>query len=226
MENIFNLFLFPHIVSGFLALVVAPIAMVVKKGGRQHRLWGKIFFWSMCVVGITAMGMSAIKSNIFLAMVGIFSFYLVASGYRALYRRHVNSFKDVAKVDWILVAVSGLFCAGLIVLGISVLSSNIAAPFGYISTVFGVIGCWSVINDIKTFTIRDHHKENWMYHHMSGMVGGYIATVSAFSAVNMNFLPGIIQWLWPTFIGVPLLIYWISIYKKKREAAKQISVAT
>ena len=104
MENLFNLFLFPHIVSGFLALVVAPVAMAVKKGGPQHRLWGKIFFYSMCVVGASAMGMSIIKSNIFLAMVGVFSFYLVASGYRALYRRHVNSFKEVAMVDWILLA--------------------------------------------------------------------------------------------------------------------------
>lgn len=225
MENLFNLFLFPHIVSGFLALVVAPVAMAVKKGGPQHRLWGKIFFWSMCVVGASAMGMSVIKSNIFLAMVGVFSFYLVASGYRALYRRHVNSFKDVANVDWILLAVSGLFCAGLMVLGSLLLVKNISEPFGYISLVFGILGCRSVFNDIKSFTIIDHHKENWLYHHMSGMVGGYIATVSAFSAVNMNFLPGIIQWLWPTFIGVPLTTYWISKYKKKKASSQGRSVS-
>ncbi|HMT30712.1 MAG TPA: DUF2306 domain-containing protein [Bacteroidia bacterium] len=221
MENVFKMFLYPHIAGGFIALIVAPVAMIVKKGGSQHRLWGKVFFWSMLLVAISALGMSAIKSNIFLAMVGVFSFYLVASGYRALYRRKVNSFSDVEWVDWLLVTVSGLFCVGLILLGILVLLKNGTTPLGYIALVFGALGSRSVLNDIKSFSKADHHKENWMYHHMGGMIGGYIATVSAFSAVNMHFLPGIVQWLWPTFLGVPLLMFWISKYKKKKELSKK-----
>lgn len=226
MENYFNLFLYPHIVSGFLALVVAPIAMIVKKGGVQHRFWGKIFFWSMCIVAVSALCMSFIKSNIFLAMIGVFSFYLVASGYRALYRRHINSIKDVEKADWVLLVISGSFSLGLVIFGIFILKSDYTHPFGYVSMVFGFLGCRSIFNDIKSFTTPDHHKENWMYHHMGGMVGGYIATVSAFSAVNMNFLPGIVQWLWPTLIGVPLLMFWISKYKKKKEEAKSRRAAS
>ncbi|MBL0341011.1 MAG: DUF2306 domain-containing protein [Bacteroidetes bacterium] len=216
MENYFKLLLYPHIVSGFLALFVAPMAMIVKKGGASHRLWGKIFFYSMCGVGITALGMALIKSNIFLGMVGVFSFYLVASGYRALYRRHVNSYKDVAAIDWILVSFSGMFCVALAIMGSLILWSDFKEPFGYISLLFGFIGCRFVFNDIRSFNKINHHKENWLYHHMSGMIGGYIATVSAFSAVNFGFLPNIIQWLWPTFLGVPLLIYWISKYKKQK----------
>ena len=84
MEIPFELLLYPHIAGGFLALLVAPVAMIVKKGGPAHRTWGKVFFYSMVVVAVTALGMSAIKSNLFLAMVGIFSFYMAASGYRAV----------------------------------------------------------------------------------------------------------------------------------------------
>lgn len=215
MENSFNYWLYLHIAAGFLALVVAPVAMVVKKGGKAHRLWGKIFFWSMTVVAISALVLTYIKSNIFLALVAVFSFYLSASGYRALYRKKINGISDVKLIDWILVTVSGLFSLGLIGFGILILSKNIAEPFGYISMVFGFIGSRSVYIDIKSFTIAGYHIKNWLFHHMSGMVGAYIATVSAFSAVNMQFLPTVISWLWPTFVGTPLLIFWIRKYRQK-----------
>ncbi|MCC6636763.1 MAG: DUF2306 domain-containing protein, partial [Ignavibacteriaceae bacterium] len=61
MESSFKYWLYLHIAAGFLALVVAPVAMVVKKGGNAHRLWGKIFFWSMTVVAISALVMTFIK---------------------------------------------------------------------------------------------------------------------------------------------------------------------
>ena len=219
MENYFDLILYPHIVSGFLALLVAPIAMVVKKGGPAHRFWGKIFFYSMCIVAISSVIMAFIKSNMFLGMVAVLSFYLVSSGYRALYRRHVKSIKQVESIDWILLAFSGMFCLALTVLGRLIIWSNHKEPFGYIAFLFGFIGTRSVVNDIISFTKKDHHKENWMYNHMSGKIGGYIATVSAFSAVNMSFLPQIVQWLWPTFVGVPFLLFWISRYKRKKTKA-------
>ena len=216
MENSFKYWLYLHIAAGFLALVVAPVAMVVKKGGNAHRLWGKIFFWSMTVVAISALVMTFIKSTVFLALVAVFSFYLAASGYRALYRKKINSMADVKLVDWILVSVSGLFSLVLIGFGLLLLSKNVSEPFGYISIVFGFIGSRSVYTDIKSFTMAGYHIKNWLFHHMSGMVGAYIATVSAFSAVNMQFLPAVISWLWPTFVGTPLLIFWIRKYKQKK----------
>lgn len=224
MELPFEVLLYPHIAGGFLALLVAPIAMIVKKGGQAHRAWGKVFFYSMVVVAVTALGMSLMKDNVFLAMVGIFSFYLAASGYRALYRRHLQSIKDVRPVDWLLVGGSGLFCVLLLAFGVMKIIADPSFAFGYISAVFGLIGTRSAWTDIKTFRIPGHYKKNWLYHHMSGMVGAYIATVSAFSAVNMDFLPPILQWLWPTLIGTPLLIFWIRKYKNK--ASKRDKEAT
>ncbi len=53
-----------HITSGFIALVVAPIAMVVAKGGDAHRRWGKLFFYAMAVVAFTAIVMSFIHPNL------------------------------------------------------------------------------------------------------------------------------------------------------------------
>ena len=50
---------------------------------------------------------------------------------------------------------------------------------------------------------------------MGGMIGSYIAAVSAFSGVNFDFLPTAIRWLWAPALGVPLLLYWIRRYQKR-----------
>jgi hypothetical protein len=47
------------------------------------------------------------------------------------------------------------------------------------------------------------------------MLGSYIATVSAFSAVNFQFLPVVVRWLWPSIVGVPGIFLWMSYYKAK-----------
>ena len=34
-----------HIAAGSSAFVLAPAALVTAKGGKAHRLWGKVYFW-------------------------------------------------------------------------------------------------------------------------------------------------------------------------------------
>jgi hypothetical protein len=48
---------------------------------------------------------------------------------------------------------------------------------------------------------------------MAGMLGSYIAAVSAFSVVNFAFLPTVVRWLWPTIVGTPLIALWIRYYR-------------
>jgi hypothetical protein len=48
---------------------------------------------------------------------------------------------------------------------------------------------------------------------MSGMLASYIATVTAFSVVNFTALPTTVRWLWPTAVGIPLIVVWIRYYR-------------
>ena len=48
---------------------------------------------------------------------------------------------------------------------------------------------------------------------MRGTLGSYVATVSAFSAVNFMFLPLTTRFLWPSVVGVPLVFAWIAYYR-------------
>ncbi len=221
MENTFKIFLVVHIISGFTAFVAAPIAMMVAKGGKNHRNYGKIFFWAMTGVCSTGFVMSVMHSILFLFMISGFSYYMVASGYRWIYRKKIRSIKDLPPVDKLLLITAGLFNASLFGYGLYAIINDPHNAFGYIAAVFGGIGLRLILNDIKFFTKSVHDKNAWLLHHVGGMIGGYIATVSAFSAVNFNFLPTIIQWLWPTIIGVPLLTAWINFYKRKFKAGKK-----
>ncbi len=223
MENAFKLFLVVHIACGFTAFIVAPIAMLVKKGGENHRLFGKLFFWCMTGVVSSAFVMSVLHSNPFLFMVSGFSFYLVASGYRWIYRKKATSIKDIALIDWILIIGATLFNLSLLGFGVYLVSSTSENSFGYISILFGLLGLNFVQKNFKHYTNPPKEKYAWLLHHMGGMIGGYIATVSAFSAVNFSFLPSIIQWLWPSIIGVPLMYVWINAYKRKFNKGKQVA---
>ena len=55
----------------------------------------------------------------------------------------------------------------------------------------------------------------WVGQHVVRMGTGYIATVSAFSAVNFLFLPPVLRWLWPTLLGTPLLVYFRRKYESR-----------
>jgi hypothetical protein len=218
--SLFNLFLTIHILCGFTAFFVAPVAMAVKKGGDAHRKWGKVFFWAMAGVCGAALVMAPMHNNLFLTLVAVFSFYLAFSGYRSLYRKNIKSPKDVAFIDWFVVILNALFCLTLLIIGIGKLPDS----FGVISIVFGAIGSINSLRDLVSFLRPTQTKGKWFFSHMGGMIGAYIAAVSAFSAVNLNFewLPVSIQWLWPTIIGVPAMMIWMKQYRRKFSKGKAI----
>ena len=70
-------------------------------------------------------------------------------------------------------------------------------------------------SDIWKFMHPPADKNFWWYAHMGGMIGSYIAAVSAFSVVNFRFLPPEVRWLWPSAIGVPGIFIWIGYYQKR-----------
>ena len=57
-------FLAVHITAGTGAFVLAPLALITAKGGKAHRLWGKIYFWCMTVVAFTALVMAAYLAGV------------------------------------------------------------------------------------------------------------------------------------------------------------------
>ncbi len=206
-----------HAAAGTLALGVAPIAMLVQKGGTWHRRWGKAYFYSMVVVCATAIFLAiAHPERFWLSLVAVFSFHMVASGYRSLYLKKLHEGLKPAALDLWLHGIAGLLNGALLIWGLSHLLMGKHDLKAILFSVFGLIGSFMVFMNLQRFYKRKHDKREWFFAHITGMLGGYIATVSAFSAVNITMIrPVWLQWLWPTLVGTPLIVLWSMYYRRR-----------
>lgn len=198
-----------HIACGMIALFLAPAAMLTVKGGPAHRRWGKIYFWMMAAVAATAMAMALYRPIIFLALIAVFSFYFAFRGYRSILRK-----RGAGTIDWIAAATSLAGSLGLLLLGIHPLA-GVPLPAPAVSIAFGALGILIAGSDIWKFLRPPSDRNDWWYSHMAGMLASYIATLSAFSAVNFHFLPVVVRWLWPSVLGTPAIFIWIAYYKRR-----------
>ncbi len=201
-----------HVLAGTLALVVAPIALVTAKGGLTHRRWGKVYFWAMAVVAVTAIVVGYWRSILFLMLTAVFSFYAALSGYRVLYRKRPDLGQRPRTLDWIAAGITLVASAALITLGIARPTPRLQ-ELSTVAIVFGLVGLSISGLDVWRFWRPPTERMAWWYKHMANMIGSYIAAVTAFSVVNFHVLPTTIRWLWPTMIGTPLIAIWITYYK-------------
>jgi hypothetical protein len=217
-----------HATAGAIAFVFAPLALMTAKGGPAHRRWGKIYFWMMAVVASTALVLAPYKRNYFLTLVAVFSFYAAFSGYRVLFRKRPLQGQGPKFFDWF--AAIFTFVASGLLFSFGLFKPAVVGYMGVVSVVFGVIGMFLGFSDLKKFLKPPADRNFWWFSHMGGMIGSYIAALTAFSAVTLSRLLGssLFVWLWPTAIGVPGLIVWIIYYKRKfnRKMEKQLSVST
>ncbi|WP_075935885.1 DUF2306 domain-containing protein [Halosegnis longus] len=198
-----------HIGAGTVAVLAGLGALVTTKGGWRHRQAGKLFVISMGVVVATVFGLLVFNPTTFriiLTLVAIFSGYFAFSGYRVLSRK--RSGDDVDTIDWVATGAVFVACLGLGVWGgMWYLGGQ---SFGIVMIVFGTIGV--VFATLDAWTFRRDGTDEWMVSHLQRMIAAFISTVSAVSAVNLTPILGIWAWLWPTIVGVPLIVYWSNVY--------------
>jgi len=204
--------LYLHIAAGFVGFFVAPVALAVRKGGPAHRRWGLVFFWAMVVAGTTSLLLAGLKLSVvplaaanasalkFLLLTGLFTLYLAGFGYRALYLKKLGHGQQPALSDWLTVG------TGLPVFGFFVFWGlrHGAVP----AIVFGAIGLMTAGRQLWSYLrTAPPAPQQWQRNHISGFVGAYIAAVSAFSATSLHFIPWPWNFLWPTLLGVPYLLW-------------------
>ena len=202
MNSLSSILLVLHIGAGFTALGSGLIAAGNKIFNRAHH-WhvrvGRIFFAAMCVVFVTAVPLSILRANAFLLLIAIFSFYLAFSGW--CYAR--NRTGTPQRIDWIR-AISMLLCsAAMAVYGVQLLSAGNNG--GTVMLVFGGIGTLLGFTDIRIIRTGGVHGKDRIARHLTMMLAATIATITAFLVVNVNFHPGLVLWLAPTVVIVPLI---------------------
>lgn len=200
-ESIIRFFIYLHAGLGGIALLSGTLAMIFQKGKNAHKKSGKVFFICLLISAVIAIIISLLPNhyNPFLLSIGIFSLYLLLSGYRALrYKR--KDFK--LGIDKLIASI--MLITGLAMILLPLISSG---KLNIVLSIFGGIGLFSAIRDLLIFNKKEAMRKSWLRLHLGNMMGAYIASFTAFLVVN-NVLPNLISWLGPTVIGTFFIIYW------------------
>ena len=196
-------FLLPiHIIAGTIALFCAAMSVLSEKGKKLHVLSGRTYFWGMATIFLTAIPMSIISSNIFLFLIAIFSFYLAFAGMRFARNR-----KGVATtLDWIAVSLMILSGLGMWILA-AIYFSNTNTQY-IVLLIFGFLAIALGYADFKSHKNKSAIGKERISRHLTNMMGGTIAVVTAVLVVNPPFEPEWVWWVLPTVMITPLIFWW------------------
>ena len=206
--------LYLHILAGFISLAIAYILLFIKKGNKRHKKLGMIYVYGMTTIFLTAIPLSLLgEFNPFLFVIAIFSFYLALSGYRQ--GRDRNGARE--QIDKVL----GVFITATSILFYSMAVSLylIEDSMWITSVVFGSIALGMGINDFRRMKIDerpDFYDRTNM--HLNLMLAGTIATTTAFIVTLNPFSIDWLNWVAPTIVGTPIIIYF-----SRRELAKKVT---
>lgn len=191
-------FLWTHILFGFTALLAGFVSLWSVKGSSAHKRSGRVFYYSMLAVSVSALGLSLIRPNPFLFYIAVFALFQAYSGYRSIRNKSLRPHI----LDWIVLALALLTAALMLRTG-----NVVMLVFGGIMSLLG-------LRDLHTFYKvlkgRPLAPKQWLRRHIGMMIGAYIATVTAFIVVNVTDVkPFWLPWLAPTALAMPLMIYWM-----------------
>lgn len=221
MNTLKTILTFSHITCGILVLLIGLIIMIAQpKGNAVHKKLGWVYYLAMCWISISSIvGMLLFKFYFFLFPIAIFSFHLVYSGFRSIKLK--NSTK-AAWYDWLVATSTLLVGVGLLIYGFNIIGTN--TGLGILSLVFGFFIGWSGLEDCLLYkNLTKQKKMWWWFHHMRGMLGGYLAALTAFLVQNGEMIPAIGQswiiWVAPGVVGGIGIGRWTKYYKKKFDSA-------
>ena len=228
-----TLLVLTHVGAGVTALVFAPVAMLTQKGGAAHRRWGRVYFWAMFVIFVSALALLVVRPDFFLFIISILSFYGAFSGVRSLRHKHPERGERATRLDWLAAATALLAGSGFIVWGALPLTgltmSETPTAFSILGIAFGFFLGKDAWDDLGSFCRPSRNPMWWWTYHLERMVGSYLAAVTAFMVQNIGpRLPEELAWtVWalPGLLGGIGISLWIRYYQKKFAAKSKRSLA-
>ncbi len=200
-----------HIAAGSVSLLTAVLALATSKGGKNHLRAGRVYAVGMTVIFLTAIPLALLGASIFLLLIAVFSFYLVFAGWRFARNRRGHPHL----VDWTAVAILGL--TGLGMWGYGAMIGMQGDSQWVTLLVFGFIAVALSLTDgyFHSRLARGQARagKQRIQRHLTNMLAGTIATVTAVTVVNMppDLLPPMwvwIPWVLPTMLITPLIVWW------------------
>ena len=214
-----TILLIVHIAAGSIALLTALIAVVTAKGGRYHVLAGRIYAIAMTVIFLTALPLAILGSSVFLLLIAVFSFYLVFAGWRFARNRRGRP----QPVDWCAAAIMGV--TGLAMWGYGVVLASSGDGQWVTMLIFGAIAVALSLVDGRYYLGLSRGRKRAgvqrIQRHLTNMLAGTIATVTAVAVVNIDLNPVWLPWILPTVVITPLIVWWnVRVARPRRRAVR------
>ena len=207
-----------HVVFGLGSLVAAGGALLATKGGRRHRLCGRLYVAGMAVVGISGLTLAIAIESMFLGCIALFSGYFVYSGARFVYRGEGRA----SMLDWLVLAVFLALAASMAVL--AAVFYRVQDGRWVVLSVFAALAFLLGGGDARHYrdlrrkeeqkkekesaAVRGRARKVRIKKHLAHMLGATIATTTAFTVTNISSEPIWLAWLAPTALFLPLIFYW------------------
>ncbi len=224
MEFIVKTLLFLHVSFGFASLVLFWLPVFMKKGGKGHRVVGKLYVFAMWVV-VGSAALLSVKNVIigkyfmaaFLGFISLITANPLWYGMAILRKDKVRkSLKGRLIFESIVLACS----IGLLGLGFyGIWSDNDANVLLFI---FGGLGL-TAIPTILQLRKANPAKTDWIKEHMIGLLTSGIAAYTAFFVFGgytwmSKILPGmwqVLPWVAPGLFGGIGITLGVKYYRKK-----------
>jgi uncharacterized membrane protein len=208
----FSPFLILHICGAVIGLLSGAPALFSRKGSRLHRSSGNIFFISMLVMTASAAYLAFAKHQLINAIVGVLTFYLVATGWMAIKRNagEIGLFEFGA----LLVALADVTCAFLFgwqaTISVNGLRDGYPAA-GYF--VFGSIALLAAALDVNMLMRGGLTGAQRIARHLWRMCFAFLITVLSFFVGRQSLFPAAIVRTHlnalPVLLVAAVMFYWL-----------------
>lgn len=217
IETLIKVLIYIHTFFGGIVLVAGYATIIAKKGSSGHKLYGKIFSTGMLVSSLLPLIVAQMPhhKNVFLFLIGIFTIYLILSGYTALSFK--SKTKQSASIKDYTTSVIMLI-SGIVMLLMGIINWSVMLQFALLYLIFGGISVFISSRDIIFYKNLKNTRKRWLQHHLGKMIGALIASTTAFIVAGLHY-GNLIGWLAPTVLGTFYIIYWMRKTTKKQNNA-------
>ena len=167
---------------------------------------GRVYAIAMTVIVLTALPLAVLGASVFLLLIAVFSFYLVFAGWR--FAR--NRIGRPHPADWCAAAILGFTGVGMWIYGVFLVIGGSGQWVTML--IFGVIAVALSLVDgqyhLGLMRSRARSGVKRVQRHLTNMLAGTIATVTAVVVTNTDLDPVWLPWILPTLVITPLIVWW------------------
>lgn len=208
----FSLALAVHVACGFTLVAAGLLPILTRKGGRLHRLSGRVFVVLMSVLLVGAWVMTALHFSAYFLALTATATLTTFSGVRVLRRKRpdLDPRQRAKAVDWsvtLAILAIGIWILTLVIQGKTGAKAAVSAALVYACFTYGGWDLWRFLRPSDW----PFSPNLWTYEHLVKMLSAYGAVISAFSGNYLTFLPTPWSQLWPTLLFQPMAVIWILV---------------